>query len=109
MALKDLSLAIKKTKKVENVGTVCMEVNPDAEIACGIIDDMFGEIAESISKKKSTYNINMLARGFIQNLVLKNDTKEGVKNFLRGMYQDDINRLMIKIEKRMEERAKRQA
>ncbi len=107
MALKDLRSAILKTKKVEPVRTVCIEINPNAETACGIVDDLFGEIADSIENKRSTYKINMLAKGFIQSLVLKDDTKDGIKNFLKGMYEEDMNRLMTKIEKRMETRTKR--
>lgn len=64
--------------------------NKDIEIAVAIVDRIFDEIAISMKSP----DISLMAKGFIQSLVLRDQTIEGVKEFIRNM-SDERAKLMI--------------
>lgn len=76
--------------------------NRDIEVACQVVDDIFDEIALSMKDG----NISLLAKGFIQSLVLNGRTQDGVKEFIQGWSDERAKALMDKIEKRMDNRKK---
>lgn len=64
--------------------------NRDIDIACKIVDRIFDEIAISMKSP----DISLVTKGFIQSLVLRDQTIEGVKEFIRNM-SDERAKLMI--------------
>lgn len=97
---------IENSHKIENGVKDNNGANNDvnAEIACQIVEDIFGEIGESVKKDRSSVKINMIAKGFINSLVLNPRTIDGTNEFLRGMRGDDIDRLLNKIQERLNKR-----
>lgn len=84
MALKDLRLPGKGT------GFERRRYNRDIEIGINIVDRIFDEIAISMKSP----DISLVAKGFIQSLVLRDKTIDGVKEFIRNM-SDERAKLMI--------------
>lgn len=84
MSLRDLRLPGKGTRFERR------RYNRDIEIASNIVDRIFDEI--TISMKSP--DISLVTKGFIQSLILREQTIDGVKEFIRNM-SDDRAKLMI--------------
>ncbi len=84
MSLRDLKLPGKGTRFEKK------RYNKDIEIGVNIVDRIFDEIAISMRSP----DINLVAKGFIQSLVLRDNTINGVKEFIRNM-SDERAKMMI--------------
>lgn len=68
--------------------------NRDIEIAVNIVDFIFSEIALSMKSP----DISLVTKGFIQSLVLRDKTIEGVKEFIKNISDDRAKLLIDNIE-----------
>lgn len=85
MSIRDLKLPGKRFERVER-----KRYNKDIEIGINIVDRIFDEIAISMKSP----DISLVAKGFIQSLVLRDKTIDGVKEFIGNM-SDERAKLMI--------------
>lgn len=93
--LKDLKLPSKVVNKEE--------VDKDYDIAVDIINDIFNNIGLCLKKDRSRVKINMLAKGYIS-YILKDSAREGIADFVRGMYPEDMKLLLNDIERDIKKR-----
>lgn len=92
--LKDLKLPSKADKLVADKE----QVDADYDIAVDIINDIFDNMSLCLKKDRSRVKINMLAKGYI-GYILKDAAREGITNFVRGMYPEDMKLLLNDIER----------
>lgn len=104
MSLKDLRLPGRSKEECSERRVTRAERSPrynkDIEVACGIVDDIFDEITLSMKDD----HISLLAKGFIQSLVLTQTMQDGVKEFIEGWSDERAKKLMDKIESRIRSR-----
>jgi hypothetical protein len=96
--LKDLKLP----SKSEKVATKD-EIDKDYDIAVDIVNDLFNNISLCLKKDRSRVKINMLAKGYI-GYILKDSVREGIADFVRGMYPEDMKLLLNDIERDIKRR-----
>jgi hypothetical protein len=96
--LKDLKLPSKNEKVVNKE-----EVDKDYDIAVDIVNDLFNNISLCLKKDRSRVKINMLAKGYI-GYILKDSVREGIADFVRGMYPEDMKLLLNDIERDIKKR-----
>ena len=87
MTLRNLGDIVRK-------GHVEVERDRNINTACDIIDILFKQIAVS-SKSKS---VKTSTRTIINELLLRDSVRNGIKNFIRDMSNEDLNTLLEDIE-----------
>jgi hypothetical protein len=100
--LKDLRLPSKDNHN--KIGTK-EEIDKDYDIAVDIVNDLFKNIRLCLDRDRSRVKINMLAKGFIK-YNLSDGVKEGIAEFVRGMYPEDMKLLLNDIERDIRKRHK---
>jgi hypothetical protein len=93
--LKDLKFPIKGNVQKQ-------KVNIDTEISCNLIDILFKHVLASIEHDRSTVKLNMFQRGMIGGVLGK--TRDGTKEYVVGMRNDDIKALLNDIETELSKR-----
>lgn len=103
--LKDLRLPFKdNSNKVVPKKVVSKdEIDKDYDIAVDIVNDLFNNISLCLQKDRSRVKINMLAKGYIK-YVLSDGVREGIADFVRGMYPEDMKLLLNDIERDVNKR-----
>lgn len=90
--LKDLKIPVARQKS---------EVDKNIAIACGIIDDIFGDVEICLRENRSSVKIGMGWKGFMLGALPM--SRDGTKEFVAGMSGEDIRKLLLKIRNRMME------
>lgn len=78
-------------------------ISVDADIACRVFDILFDQIEKCIYQDRSRVKINMLTKGMISRM-LGNDTRNGVKEYIANMYDNEIKELLTDIQKELNRR-----
>lgn len=94
MSLKNLKLP-SKLSKVSSI---------DAEIACNLVDTLFRHVLASVQTDRSSVKLNALTRGMIGGVLGK--TRDGTKEYVIGMRNEDIRLLLDEFEKELVRRRK---
>jgi len=86
-----------------------VEHNPDIEdkdrnVVCNLVDILFRHVLMSIRTDRSSVKLDRFTRGMIGGVLEK--TKDGTKEYVVGMRNDDIKLLMDDIEKELTKRNK---
>lgn len=93
--LKDLKIPVAVQKTDARVNSK-EEVDRDYDAACDIINDLFDHLDDCLKKDRSRIKINLLAKGYIL-YILK--YREGILDFVKGMYPEDMKLLMNDLER----------
>jgi hypothetical protein len=88
--LKDLRLPNKE--QIEN----------DYIIACNLVDVLYRHIYDSLQNDRSRVKVNMLTKSFIKSSL--RNTVEGTKEYVKGMYPEDMMSLIDDMQKELNKR-----
>ena len=94
MTLKDLKLKLPTKTQVDN----------DYDVACGLIDVLFRHINDSLQRDRSRVKVNVFAKSFIKASLEK--TVSMTKDYVNGMYPEDIRLLIDDMETEILKRKK---
>lgn len=78
----------------------------DAEVAGNIIDKLFTKTGRCLSEDKSNIKISLGAKGFIKGIILNDKVRSGIKEYVAGMGNKDIEELLDDIEIELTRRRK---
>lgn len=96
-----LKSALSRTKEqAQNV----YDHNPDADIACNIVDILFNQTNDSLKRDRSSIKLNMFEKGVVSSGLKR--VLPGTKEFILGMYSAELNVLLDDIEKELIRRNK---
>lgn len=108
MALKDLKLPTVVGERSEpNGGRDRMsrtkaQVDNDYEIACNLIDVLFRHVNDSLQRDRSRVEVNIFMKSFIKTSLGR--TVIATKDYVNGMYPQDIELLINDMEKEIKKR-----
>lgn len=111
MTLKNLQSSLEKIKTETSLSNPPSQqlaaqhaiVSVDVDIACVVIDILFNQIDRCIQQDRSRIKINMLTKGMIGRM-LGDNTRNGVKEYLINMYDDDVKELLTDMQKELDRR-----
>lgn len=92
MTLKDLKINLPTKNQIDN----------DYYIACNLIDVLFNHINASLQMDRSRVKVNILTKSFIKSSLGR--TVMATKDYVLGMYPEDIQRLIDDMEKEIKKR-----
>jgi hypothetical protein len=106
--LKDLRLPSKdnNNKIVPKKVVSKDEIDIDYDIAVDIVNDLFNNISLCLKRDRSRVKINMLAKGYIK-YILSDGVREGIADFVRGMYPEDMKILLNDFERDINKRKRK--
>lgn len=90
--LKDLRINLPTKTQVDN----------DYDIACGLIDVLFKHINDALQRDRSRVKLSMFRKSFIKGGLER--TVMGTKNYVLGMYPEDMKLLLDDMEKEIKKR-----
>lgn len=97
LKLPSLSSSIKAIKEEKE-----RKVNIDSQVACEIVDILYESVLLSIRMDRSQVKLKSFTKGVIGGVLGK--TREGTKEYIRGMTDSDIKVLLNNIEKELKKR-----
>lgn len=106
--LKDLKMPVARQKSELNVGNMVSnkeQVDKDYDAACDIINNLFRHLNDCLNRDRSRVKINLFAKGYIQ-FILKDKVRDGILDFVKGMYPEDMKLLMDDMERDVLKRKK---
>jgi len=99
--IRDLKLpSIKSNVQKSNI----QKSNIEAEIACDLVDILFRHVLASVQMDRSSVKLNAFTRGMIGGVLGK--TRDGTKEYVMGMRNDDIKLLLNDVELELARRRK---
>lgn len=84
--------------------TKVQKSNIDTDISCNLVDILFKHVVASVQMDRSEVKLNALTRGMIGGVLGK--TRDGTKEYIAGMRNEDIKLLLDDIEKELAKRKK---
>jgi hypothetical protein len=94
--LRDLKVPRKESSRVSSI---------DDRVACNIVDILFNHVNNCLQRDRSRVKLNALTKGMISGVLGR--TREGTKEYLVGMYSEDLEILLDDMEKELARRSKR--
>jgi len=95
--LRELKIPVKSSIQKSHV---------DTEITCNLVDILFKHVLMSIQHDRSSVKLNALTRGVIGGVL--GNTRDGTKDYLMGMRNEDLNILLDDMEKELSKRKRSQ-
>lgn len=88
--------------KLPSIKSKVQKSNIDAEIACDLVDILFKHVLASVQMDRSSVKLNAFTRGMIGGVLGK--TRDGTKEYVVGMRNEDIKALLNDIERELTKR-----
>lgn len=82
-----------------------VDVSTDAQIACNILDRLYWHVGESLRMDRSSVKLNLFEKGIVSSGLSR--VMPGTKEYIEGMYSEDIKILLDDIEKELAKRKKK--
>ncbi len=98
LSLKDLKIPVMKKR----VKSVIQKGSNDSQVAINLVDILFRHVMASVQMDRSSVKLNALTRGMIGRVL--GQTRDGTKEYIFGMRDEDIKVLLNDIEKELNRR-----
>jgi hypothetical protein len=81
------------------------DICKDSQIACHIVDILFNHVNNCLQRDRSRVKLNALTKGMISGVLGR--TRDGTKEYLGGIYPEDLERLLDDMEKELAKRSRK--
>ena len=103
MALKDLHSSLEKHKIISKPQEITIQQNIDSEVACNVVDHIFGYIETCMKEDKSKMKLSLFAKSFIRGILTEN-VRNGINNFILNMNDKEVRAMLDDMQKELNKR-----